>query len=141
MPLKMLIGRGAKVSDVDLDYVAKMERAIAQKYGRDTIKNPKSGWDEDKEKLYLRELEEKEQKRAKLEQELEKVEIGGFFVSKKLLNRKIVTNCPVCSKKMNNVMDDIYLNKYECCESCYIKHVENREERWSNGWRPNIGEK
>ena len=141
MPLKMLIGRGAKVSDVDLDYVAKMERAIAQKYGRDTIKNPKSGWDEDKEKLYLRELEEKEQKRAKLEQELEKVEIGGFFVSKKLLNRKVVTNCPVCSKKMNNVMDDIYLNKYECCESCYIKHVENREERWSNGWRPNIGEK
>ena len=129
------------MSDVDLDYVAKMERAIAQKYGRDTIKNPKSGWDEDKEKLYLRELEEKEQKRAKLEQELEKVEIGGFFVSKKLLNRKIVTNCPVCSKKMNNVMDDIYLNKYECCESCYIKHVENREERWSNGWRPNIGEK
>ena len=32
--------------------------------------------------------------------------------------------------------DDVYMNKYECCHSCYIQYVEDREERWKAGWRP-----
>jgi len=26
--------------------------------------------------------------------------------------------------------------KYDCCEKCFIKYVDGREERWQKGWRP-----
>tara|TARA_R100000664_G_scaffold34126_1_gene54186 strand:+ start:3645 stop:4034 length:390 start_codon:yes stop_codon:yes gene_type:complete len=129
------------MSNRDLNEVAKIERAISKKYGRETIQNPKSGWTKEKEESYLQDLKEVELERKKEEQLSEKVEIGGFLVSKKLLNRKVVANCPVCSKKLRNVMDDICMNKYESCEKCYIFHIEGREERWLSGWRPKTGEK
>ena len=34
----------------DPNIVVKIEKAIAQKYGDETIQNPKSNWDEEKEK-------------------------------------------------------------------------------------------
>ena len=37
----------------DPNYVAKVEQAISEKYGDDTIQNPKGNWDEIKEKEYL----------------------------------------------------------------------------------------
>ena len=36
--------------------IAKYEKAIKDKYGDEAIRNPKSGWDEEKEKSYLEEL-------------------------------------------------------------------------------------
>ena len=27
--------------------------------------------------------------------------------------------------------------KFDCCHKCYIQYVEDREERWIEGWRPN----
>ena len=36
-------------------------------------------------------------------------------------------------------MDDVCLTKFECCYYCYIKYVEEREERWLKGWRPDNG--
>ena len=41
----------------DLDYIAKVEQAIAQKYGDEAIQNPKAEWDENKEKVYLNRCE------------------------------------------------------------------------------------
>ena len=35
----------------DPDYVAKLEKAIADKYGKETIAHPKSEWDDEKEEL------------------------------------------------------------------------------------------
>jgi len=32
--------------------------------------------------------------------------------------------------------DDLYMNKFDCCWKCYIQWVEDREERWLEGWRP-----
>ena len=37
----------------DLNYIAKLERAIKQKYGTEAIQNPASQWDEQKEKEYI----------------------------------------------------------------------------------------
>ena len=34
----------------DLDEIAAIEKAIAQKYGKETIQDPRASWDEDKEK-------------------------------------------------------------------------------------------
>ena len=67
----------------------------------------------------------------------EKVDINGIKISKKLFNRDSVRNCPVCGSFAKKSLDDIYIIKYECCNTCYVKHVEGREERWKTGWRPN----
>ena len=120
----------------DLDYVVRLEKAIKQKYGAEAIQNPKSNWDPEKEKEYLEQLKLIDQKQRLKEEETQKVEIDGFLVSKKLINRDSNRNCPVCEKYSFKVQDDMYMLKYECCEKCYIQYVENREERWLKGWRP-----
>jgi len=38
------------------EYIAKLEKAIAEKYGEETIRHPKAEWDDEKEKEYLKEL-------------------------------------------------------------------------------------
>ena len=40
----------------DPNYAVKVEQAIAKKYGEETVVNPKSKWDNDKEKEYLEDL-------------------------------------------------------------------------------------
>ena len=47
--------------------------------------------------------------------------------------------CPVCDTYSFNVKDDVYMNKFQCCWKCYIQWVEDREDRWQSGWRPNNG--
>ena len=46
------------MSDKDPNYAVKVEQAIAKKYGKETVVNPKSQWDDEKEKKYLDELKE-----------------------------------------------------------------------------------
>jgi len=121
----------------DLDYIVKLEKAIKQKYGSDAIQNPASYWDEEKEKEYLQQLKEYSAKRDVIDDKSSKVDAGGFLVNKKLLNKDNKINCPVCKKRTKTVRDDIYMNKFECCEQCYIEYVEDREDRWLQGWRPN----
>ena len=106
----------------DLNYIAKLERAISKKYG-------------EKEKEYLRQLKELEDARANSRSE--KVEIQGFLAEKKLLNKETDRICDVCSTYSFNMKDDVYKIKYGACFKCYIEFIENREERWKSGWRPN----
>ena len=42
----------------DPNEIVKIEKAIAQKYGEDTIANPKHYWNEEKEKEYVEQLKE-----------------------------------------------------------------------------------
>jgi len=46
------------MKEKDPNYAIKVEQAIAEKYGKETVVNPKSGWDDEKEKKYLDELKE-----------------------------------------------------------------------------------
>ena len=119
------------------DHIAKIEKAINQKYGEEAIVNPNSEWSEAKEKEYIEQLKEMNTKQASLDEQQEKVEADGFLINKKLLTREAaILNCPVCSKRLKTVKDDIYNNKFECCHKCYIKYVDGREDRWLEGWRP-----
>ena len=119
------------------DHIAKIEKAINQKYGEEAIVNPNSEWSEAKEKEYIEQLKEMNTKQASLDEQQEKVEADGFLINKKLLTRAAaILNCPVCSKRLKTVKDDIYNNKFECCHKCYIKYVDGREDRWLEGWRP-----
>ncbi len=121
------------------DYIASVEKAISDKYGEETIQNPKGNWDETKEKDYLEQMRGLYRKTKKLEEYQEKIDINGIKVSKKLLNRDALQTCPVCESFAKKTMDDVCLVKFECCYACYIQYVEDREERWLKGWRPNNG--
>ena len=37
----------------DWDYIAKLEKAISQKYGSEAVQNPRSNWNDEKEKWFL----------------------------------------------------------------------------------------
>lgn len=121
----------------DPNEIVKIEKAIAQKYGEDTIANPKHYWNEEKEKEYVEQLKELSTIQTKQEEKDQKVNIDGVFISKKLLNKDSKRTCPVCSIYSFDIKDDLYMNRFECCHKCFIQWVEGREERWKTGWRPN----
>jgi len=119
------------------EYIAKLERAISQKYGDEAINNPQRFWSEDKEKEYIQQSVEERQKFAKLSESQDKVEQDGFLINKKLLTRDHNRTCPVCEKYSFHPRDDLYMNKFDACFGCYIQYIDMREERWATGWRPN----
>ena len=122
----------------DLNKIAAIEKAIKEKYGDDAITNPKAFWDEDKEKEYLEQMKEFYAKTSKNSEWEDKIDVNGIKVTKKLLNKEPRKNCPVCGEFPKKSMDDVCLVKFDCCNNCYIKYVEDREERWKTGWRPNL---
>ena len=124
------------MSEKDLNKIAAIEKAIAEKYGDEAIQNPRASWDEIKEKEYLEQMRELYKKTIENESFQEKIDVNGIKVSKKLLNRESLRSCSLCGKFPKKSMDDVCLTKFECCNSCYIQHVEGREERWIEGWRP-----
>ena len=119
------------MSKKDPNYVVKIEKAISEKYGEETIKNPKNDWNPDKEKEYLQQLKEKEKKLRSIES------------NKKLLRNKgsVARNCDYCGKSKIKRNHDVYFSKFGCCFDCYIQWIEGREERWNSGWRPEIKSK
>ena len=118
----------------DLNKIAKIEKAMSKKFGKESIVNPKSGWSDEKEQQYLKDLKSfysEEYKEAE-----DKINEDGFFIPRNLINKEIKRVCPVCETYSFSSKDDLYMNKFECCEKCYIQWVEGREERWHDGWRP-----
>tara|TARA_R110001592_G_scaffold81527_1_gene241916 strand:+ start:6423 stop:6791 length:369 start_codon:yes stop_codon:yes gene_type:complete len=118
----------------DPNYAVKVEKAIAEKYGKEAVVNPKSQWDDEKEKEYLDELKSN-YREGKIEGEL--VEMDGVLISEQLLNRESERSCPTCNTYSFKSIDDLYMTKFDCCYKCYIQYIEGREERWEKGWRPN----
>tara|TARA_Y100000296_G_scaffold65994_1_gene77856 strand:+ start:253 stop:639 length:387 start_codon:yes stop_codon:yes gene_type:complete len=125
------------MTEKDPNYIPKLEKAIAQKYGEETINNPRRFWDDDKEKDYIVQSQEEQQKFAKLTETQDKVEQDGFLINKKLLTRDHNRTCPICSIYSFHPRDDLYMNKFGACFGCYIQWIDGREERWTTGWRPN----
>ena len=119
----------------DLNKFAKIEKAMSKKFGKETIVNPKSGWSDEKEQQYLKDLKSfysEEYKEAE-----DKINEDGFFIPRNLINKEINRVCPVCETYSFSGRDDLYMNKYQCCHTCYLKWVEHDEKKWLEGWRPN----
>ena len=116
----------------DLDYIVKIEKAIAQKYGKETIQNPRSSWTEEKEKDYLEQIKEIYKAECTKSKHHGRIEKEGFFVTKKLFSREIDRICTACHEYSFDLKDDVYMNRFDCCYECYVKFVENREKRWFN---------
>ena len=118
----------------DLNQIASLEKAIKEKYGEEAIQNPKKSWNEEKEKRYLEDLKEFYKKREKNRKTEER---EGFLIRDKKSLTAQKRTCPVCGSYSFSAKDDLYMNKFDCCFECYVQHVEDREERWKTGWRPN----
>ena len=95
----------------DPNYIAKLEKAITQKYGEEAINNPACFWDENKEKEYIQQSVEERQKFAKLSEAQDKVEEDGFLISLKLASGAIYNTSKAAKKDGRMVGDQIRKNK------------------------------
>ncbi len=118
----------------DLNEIAKIEKAIKEKYGEEAIHNPKGSWDKEKENKYLEDLKVFYKKNARPKQT---EEAGDFLIKERKTKHSIERKCPVCESYSFSGQDDLYMTKFQCCFKCYIQYIEGREERWKSGWRPN----
>lgn len=125
----------------DWNKIAKYEKHFREKHGEDFLDSPHKNWKPSDEKKYREESAELREKLKSRRQQRSKEKKEGYTFSKKLLNNEISKNCPVCHKYLFEPKDDTYLIRYECCESCFVKYVEDREERWEAGWRPDLEKK
>ena len=104
----------------DPNYIAAVEKAIAEKYGKDTVQDFRSQWTPEREKEYLEQLKQARKKKEK----------------KKKKNISSNRTCPTCKTYSFSSRDDLYMNRFECCYLCYRDFVQNEEDRWNDGWRP-----
>ncbi len=121
----------------DLNQIAALEKAIGDQYGQSAVMNPKSGWNEEKEKEYLQLTKQKMISESSNENKYEEIDLDGILIPKKLINSKQKRKCEYCNQYSFNREDDVYFSKYETCQKCYVKFIEDREDRWKSGWRPN----
>jgi len=119
-----------KMNKKDLNYIVKVEKAIAKKYGEEAIQNPRANWNDEKEQDYLEQIKILHKKEMKQRDKEEKVQKDGFLVSKKLLNKREDRTCPACFSYSFKPVDDVYMNKYDCCHRCYRGFVKGNEELW-----------
>jgi len=123
------------MKEKDWDYIASLEKAIAKKYGEVAVKNPASEWNEEKENDYLEQLKEMRRQEADRITAANKIDVGGFFISEKLINRETNRQCPLCGVYSFKNRDELYMNKFKCCFECYVKHIEGIEHNWENKWK------
>ncbi len=121
----------------DLNYIAALEKAVEQEYGHQATINPKSLWNEDKEKEYLNQLKEFEVLDRKTMTLQEKVDVNGVLIPKKLFNSDTNKTCNICDTYSFNREDDIYLTKFKSCFKCYVNHIEGREHKYLSGDKNN----
>ena len=130
------------MKEKDLNEIANLEKAISKRWGHESVVNPRSYWTDEKENLYNQQLKKLSEKEDIFQASSEKVEVNGIFVPKKLVNReKAKRNCSVCGVFSFDLKDDLYFTVHDCCYKCYVQWVEDREERWKSGWRPNLEKK
>ena len=103
----------------DLNDVAKLEKAIVQKYGERAVINPKSEWDEKDELSYQQQVtgSSANNKEKKTSEEIK----DGYSIQ----NMRLITpehrTCSKCGVYSLNVKDSLYLNKFSFCYKCFLE--------------------
>ena len=67
----------------ELDRLAAVEKAISQKYGKETIQNPRSEWNEEKEKEYIEQMKDFYKAKSLKEKWKDKIDVNGIKATKK----------------------------------------------------------
>ena len=120
----------------DLNYLASVEKAIAEKYGKDTVQDFRNEWESEKEKKYLNQLKELKTKLDKLSATKQELVIGEVKINKGHSQRKDDRTCPVCKTYSFSGRDDLYMNRFNTCYPCYRDFVSPNPEQWSDGIKP-----
>ena len=120
----------------DLNYVASVEKAIAEKYGKDTVQDFRNEWEESKEEEYLKQLKGLRKKADKLSATKEEIVVGDVKIIKRRARQKQDRTCPVCKTYSFSGKDDLYMNRFNCCHACYLDFVIGREDDWKSVKRP-----
>jgi hypothetical protein len=105
------------------DYIASVEKAVAEKYGKQAVQDFRNEWSPEKEKEYLDQLAAANK---------------SSFTAKAKEDRTTNTDrqCPLCKTYSFSSKDDLYMNRFQCCYLCYNDFIEHEEDRWNSGWRP-----
>jgi hypothetical protein len=122
------------MTKIDLDQIAHLEKLFVEEYGDQSIKDFRAEWNPGREEDYLEQL--KRQTRRQDTAETKKVEISGVLITERTIERKSDRVCPVCETYSFSRRDDLFMNRFSCCYECHVEFVDKREERWTNGWRP-----
>jgi len=118
-----------KKSEEEYKKIALLEKAITQKYGQEAIKNPKSCWDDEKEKKYLEQLKESYHEEQNYEGDM-KIPQENFLVSKRVLEMEREERvCPICKIYSFKSKDDVYMLKYGCCYNCFLAYKEGKKQQ------------
>ena len=125
------------MSKLDLNEVAKYEKAIKERYGDTAIKNPKSDWTKEKEQEFIEQMKQFYKRLEQSESSENREQRSGYLISKNFKKVKSTRECATCESYSFDYADDVYFTKFGCCFNCYVQYVEHREERWNSGWRPN----
>ena len=120
----------------DWNYIAAVEKAIVEKYGKQTAQDFRADWESSKENSYLNQIKQRSRQYHKKDTTEETLLGGGVVIKKRIKKHQDQRTCPVCKTYSFSRTDDLYMNRFECCEHCYIFFVEHREDQWRNGWRP-----
>lgn len=123
------------MSKKDYNLIAAFEKAIVEKYGKNTVQDFRSYWEEEKEKDYLEQLKDR---KTKTENKTNKEEIkaGEIVIRKRHKKDKQSRTCPVCKTYSFSMRDDLYMVRHECCYRCYVDFVEPDKKSWEEGNRP-----
>ena len=109
--------------NTDPDFALKLEAAIVEKYGIETVTHPKKNWNLQKEKKYLADLKLFYQE----EEDTDRIEHNGFLVSKKLFSNSYSKICSSCGTYCPGSRDRLHFIKFNCCFKCYIDNIEGRK--------------
>jgi CRISPR/Cas system-associated protein Cas10 (large subunit of type III CRISPR-Cas system) len=104
----------------DPNYIAAVEKAIADKYGKLTVQDFRNDWEPSKEKAYLKQLKK----------------VNATPRQKKKTQSSAERTCPVCKTYSFSPKDDLYMNRFKCCYLCYIDFAHGSEDKWADKWRP-----
>lgn len=119
----------------DYNRIAAFEKAIAEKYGKDTVQDFRSQWEQEKEQEYLDQLKTRNTKRDK-QNDRQEIKAGDIVIKKRDKKDNQSRICPVCKTYSFSIKDDLYMIRYDCCYRCYVDFVETNEASWKQGDRP-----
>jgi len=121
----------------DINFLPKLEKAIQDKYGSNAIRNYKD-LPEDFKNSLAAEIQDFEYKIEQKKMQKPSKHFDGFFIIGSLIKENNSERvCKVCDSFSFDISDEIYFHRFDCYQKCYIQFVEDREERWMSGWRPN----
>ena len=121
---------------IDAGSIAGLEKAVAEKYGKDAVQDFREEWQEDKEKKYLNQLKERENSLSNKEARKEIITEGDFVFKSRRKQETVDRTCPVCKTYSFSAQDDLYMNRFKACRLCYFDFIYAREEEWTSGKRP-----